>query len=308
VYIAAVQLMRLLFCVLICLPLHAVDEQALTVTKVSAVSKRLVLIEADVTGKHTELECFSSIPSCSEPELGEYTMAPAGEGDGIYTDCWNVVLYRKSSGEAKQKVGVYCWLGGPDCLLCGSVLQAEVDPAKISDEGSLRNESARKKHPKDFQANDRIDRPVPNIFLSALAEVKAKTSIPLLLPTELPRPFRDAKDATVEKIAPDEYAVALWYELGAGDAGYAASFSGKNNPRYSPRELGNISEVKLTRGIVGFFRPVSCGGSCAPANLWWQQGASLYNIQLKLGSTLGEKKQQKIITEVANSAIQAGPR
>src|SRR5204862_8131267 len=105
-----------------------------------------------------------------------------------------------------------------------------------------------------------------------------------------------------------EYAVALWYELGTGNAGYAASFSGKNNSPYSPRALGNIREVKLTRGIVGFFRAVSCGGSCAPANLWWEQGASLYQIQLKLGSTLGEKKQQKIITEIANSAIQAGQR
>lgn len=153
-----------------------------------------------------------------------------------------------------------------------------------------------------------VDPALPNIFVSVLADVKAKTSVPVLLPTELPRPFRDANDATVEKVAPNEYTVVLWYELGEGDAGYAASFSGQHNPNYSPRELPNIREVKLTRGVAGYFRPVSCGGSCAPANLWWEQGGSVYQIQLKLGSTLGEKKQQKIITAVGNSAIQAGPR
>ncbi len=153
-----------------------------------------------------------------------------------------------------------------------------------------------------------VGKPLPDVFVSILAEVKAKVSIPVLLPTKLPRPFDDAKHATVEKVAPDEYAVVLWYELDVGNSGYAASFSGKVNPPYSLRELGNTRQVQLTRGIIGFFRPVSCGGSCAPANLWWEQGSSLYTIQLELNSTLREKQQQQIITAVANSAIEAGPR
>src|SRR5215471_10298006 len=152
------------------------------------------------------------------------------------------------------------------------------------------------------------EKPLPSVFVSVLAEVKAKTSIPVLFPTELPRPFGDAKHATVENATPDEYAVALYYELDVGDAGFAAFFAAKNNSPYSPQELPNARKVKLTRGIVGFFSPVSCGGSCAPANLWWEQGAALYQIQLQLPSTLREKKQQKIITEVANSAILGGPR
>ena len=148
----------------------------------------------------------------------------------------------------------------------------------------------------------------PDIFLSVLAEVKGKTKVPVLLPTELPRPFRDAKHTSVDKATADEYSVSLYYELDAGDAGFAAGFVGKNNSPYSPQELGNVDKVRLTRGIVGYFRPVSCGGSCAPANLWWEQGGTLYQIQLELPSTLGEKKQQRVITAVANSAILAGPR
>ena len=149
---------------------------------------------------------------------------------------------------------------------------------------------------------------LPDVFLSVLAEVKAKTRVPVLLPTELPKPFSDAKHASVDKATADQYGVSLYYELDAGDAGFAAAFEATNDPRYSPRELGNVREVKLATGINGFFRPVNCGGSCAPANLWWEEGAVLYQIQLKLPSTLREKDQQGIITAVANSAILAGPR
>jgi hypothetical protein len=149
---------------------------------------------------------------------------------------------------------------------------------------------------------------LPDVFLSILGGVKAKTKVDVLLPTELPRPFSDAKHANVDKATPEEYAVSLYYELGAGDAGFAASFEATNNPRYSPQELGNVREVELATGITGFFRPVNCGGSCAPANLWWKEGSVLYQIQLKLPSTLREKNQQGIITSVANSAILAGPR
>ena len=152
------------------------------------------------------------------------------------------------------------------------------------------------------------NRSLPDIFVSALAGVKAKTRVPVLLPSELPKPFNDAKHASVDKATPDEYAVSVYYESDVGDAGFVALFEATNNPHYSPRELRNVREVKLAGSLTGFFRPVNCGGSCAPANLWWAQGGALYQIQLKLASTLREKKQQGIITAVANSAILAGPR
>jgi hypothetical protein len=148
---------------------------------------------------------------------------------------------------------------------------------------------------------------LPEVFRSVLAEVKAKTNVPVLLPTELPKPFSKAKHATVDDTTADGYVVSLYYELNVGDSGFAASFSGTNNPDYSPQEVGN-REVRLANGFTGFFSPVSCGGSCAPANLWWKKGSVLYQIQLKLRSTLRDKDQQGVITAVANSAIVAGAR
>jgi hypothetical protein len=153
-----------------------------------------------------------------------------------------------------------------------------------------------------------VARPLPDIFLSVLAEVKAKTRLPVLLPTALPAPFSDAKDAILDKVTADEYAVSLYYKVDAGNAGFAAGFTAQNDSKFSPRELSNVRAVKLATGMVGFFRPVSCGGSCAPANIWWEQRHALYQIQLNLPSSLTEKRQQRIVTTVANSAILAGPR
>jgi hypothetical protein len=148
--------------------------------------------------------------------------------------------------------------------------------------------------------------PLPDIFRSVLTEVKAKTKVSVLLPTELP--FYDVKHATVDKAAAQEYAISLYFELDEGNAGFAASFGASDNPRYSPQELPHVREVKLATGITGFFRPVNCGGSCAPANLWWKEGSVLYQIQLKLPPAMPEQSQQRMITAAANSSILAGPR
>jgi len=150
---------------------------------------------------------------------------------------------------------------------------------------------------------------LPEAFNSVLARVKAKSRVPILLPSKLPEPIGRAEHAVIRKAEANEYAIALYFELGVGDSGFAAYFSGIANPGYSPQELGSVSEVKLARGLRGFFSPISCGGSCAPANLWWEASGIVYQIQLKLPSSLKEEDQQKkTITEVANSAILAGPR
>jgi hypothetical protein len=155
----------------------------------------------------------------------------------------------------------------------------------------------------------RADNSLPVVFISVLPEIKTKSHLPILLPSELPKPIRKAKHALIEKVPENEYAISLYFELGIGDAGFAAYFSGAANPGYSPQELGNVSEVKLAHGLRGFFRPISCGGSCAPANLWWETNGIVYQIQLELPYSLTEEDQQKkTMTEVANSAILAGPR
>lgn len=149
---------------------------------------------------------------------------------------------------------------------------------------------------------------LPSVFATVLPDVKAKSQIPILLPDNLPLVIRKAKNAVLDKASASEYAISLWYELGAGDSGFAASFSAKRAPGYSPDELSNVQPLRLAHRLRGFFRPVSCGGSCAPASLSWKEQGIVYEVQLKLPSTMPEQRQRAVIMTTANSAILAGPR
>jgi len=158
------------------------------------------------------------------------------------------------------------------------------------------------------QQADGATQSLPEGFASSVRAVKAKTRVPILLPSTLPDPIGKAKDTIVQSVAEDSYAISLYYELGIGDAGFAANFAAQAKPDYTPEDLPNVQRTALTQGFVGFFRPVSCGGSCAPANFWWQQSGILYQIQLKLSPTMRNGDQLKVLTATANSAITAGPR
>jgi hypothetical protein len=149
---------------------------------------------------------------------------------------------------------------------------------------------------------------LPRIFASVLADVKAKARIPVLLPSELPKPIAEATLPVVGTTSEDEYNISLYYKTVGEGILFAAFFKANRHPDYEISDIGNVSEVKLSRGLVGYFRPVGCGGSCAPANLWWEDDHILYQIQLKLSPTLPEDAQQRTIIKVANSAILAGPR
>lgn len=149
---------------------------------------------------------------------------------------------------------------------------------------------------------------LPAALASVLAEVKAKSHVEVLLPSELPQPFAEAKYAIVESASENEYGISLYYELNAGNSAFAAGFSADSQPNYGPKDIPNVREVKLSHGLVGYFREVTCGGSCAPANIWWEEDHVLYSLQLKLRLDLSDQDQQREMIAVADSAILAGPR
>jgi hypothetical protein len=124
-----------------------------------------------------------------------------------------------------------------------------------------------------------------------------------LLPSKLPVGIRerDIKSAS-GTVSESGYNISLYYAEEGSEASFAAGFGG--SPKLF-RDLPNTRPVTLRRGFVGMFRPVSCGGSCTPANLWWEQDGVMYQIQIKLRSTTNEKEQQKILIETANSMVTA---
>ncbi len=143
-----------------------------------------------------------------------------------------------------------------------------------------------------------------DVFRSVLTQIKARTKIPILLPGNLQT--ENPLWPSIQKADANEYAIAIYVDdgepLGSG-ANFYGFFTAKAKAK-PPK----FREVKLANRVTGFFRPLSCGGSCSPVNLWWVREAVLYHIQLKLSSTLSEQDQEKAITAVANSAILGGPR
>ena len=98
------------------------------------------------------------------------------------------------------------------------------------------------------------------------------------------------------------YFISLYFSQDGGDAAFAAGFGGSTR-LFGPQYLPNTRRVALTGGRTGIFRAVSCGGSCAPANLWWEENGVMYQIQIKLGSRSTAEDQEKILVETANSAV-----
>jgi len=144
--------------------------------------------------------------------------------------------------------------------------------------------------------------PAP-VFRPALEQIQSQTRIPILLPSKLPSaiPAKDIKLAYGE-IRDDGYFISLYFADIGSDASYAAGFGASTRVF---RDLPGTRRVPLSGGRTGMFSPVSCGGSCAPANLWWEQNGIMYNIQIKLRSDLPEKDQERILVETANLTVAA---
>jgi len=150
--------------------------------------------------------------------------------------------------------------------------------------------------------------PVAEPLTHTVSQVKAKSHIPLLLPSRLPVAFAKTTSAGVELASEDGYSIQMNYKPSGGFASFAGSFLADAHAAYKPKEIPNVEPVLLDRDVVGYFRSVSCGGSCAPANLWWEINGTVYQIQLKFPPDLSESEQKREIKDVANSAIAAGPR
>jgi hypothetical protein len=142
------------------------------------------------------------------------------------------------------------------------------------------------------------------VFTPALEQIQSKTRIPILLPSKLPSAIPESGIKLASGgVRKDGYFISLYCSADA-NASYAAGFGG-STLILQDRDLPNSARVALSNGRTGIFRPVSCGGPCAPANLWWEQNGVMYQIQAKLNPDLPEREQQKILVETANLTVAA---
>jgi hypothetical protein len=85
-------------------------------------------------------------------------------------------------------------------------------------------------------------------------------------------------------------------QCGGATACFLAEFSGRRggHPSFS-------HPVKLRGGVTGYYKPLSCGGSCSPPALQFLRSDVLYEIQAKVPRGKAD------LVAAANSALRAGP-
>jgi hypothetical protein len=85
-------------------------------------------------------------------------------------------------------------------------------------------------------------------------------------------------------------------QCGGATACFLAEFSGRRggHPSFS-------HPVRLRGGVTGYYKPLSCGGSCSPPALQFLRSGVLYEIQAKVPRSKAD------LVAAANSALRAGP-
>ena len=139
------------------------------------------------------------------------------------------------------------------------------------------------------------------LFADTLPQVKAKTSLAILLPDALP--------TESETLYPSgsgtrrEYAFALGAVPGCGGAN--ACFVAEFTARKGGRPFGR-GRATLARGRHGRFQPLSCGASCSPPSISWHERGATYSIQANVEAS--KRSDRQALVAMANDAITHGPR
>ena len=141
---------------------------------------------------------------------------------------------------------------------------------------------------------------LPELFADELPRIKARTSVPVLLPQTMPDEF--------DRYFPSGFGrERRWgLQLGAvkGCGGATACFIATFSGRKGGTPFGH-RRVQLARGRVGRFKPLSCGASCSPPSIEWKERGATFSIQAKVGT---QDTERRILTRMANSAIRNGLR
>src|SRR3989304_5842648 len=119
---------------------------------------------------------------------------------------------------------------------------------------------------------------------TALSKTGRHGGIPLYLPSALKKNLGPVKmDALTVEETDDGYHIVLWDQCEPPDEDglqaclfFQVGLGGQALKSAGSEKTFSTEAVKLANGIEAKFRAVSCGGSCAPANLWWRTSDAEY--------------------------------
>lgn len=139
---------------------------------------------------------------------------------------------------------------------------------------------------------------VPSKLSSVLPKARSKSGIAVRLPSRVSVDVSGSRvHGAIEEVSRGQYHLSLGVGRGCHEstACFVAAFFGRKGASLDIRR-----RVSLARGIVGRFRPITCGASCSAAEVQWKQGGVAYAIQYKAS--------KRAMIALANSAIRGGAR
>lgn len=160
--------------------------------------------------------------------------------------------------------------------------------------------------------------PIPQQVLSStISNLKAKTRVPLKLPTQIPQEEYPLY-ITVNTATSDQYELTIGTDTDCSGGNYCryGTISGQrvtastpsveeeyaflNDPGYQPsvRSTEKMGKVALANGIQGYFIPYVCGANCDDSKVIWEQNGYRYLVGIKSGD-------KKTVVDMANSAVSA---
>jgi len=132
-----------------------------------------------------------------------------------------------------------------------------------------------------------------------------RSHLPMFAPVPLPPALRpsDIRLASGE-LRKDGYFISLYYSDLGSESSFAAGFGGSTR-LFTGDDQPSARRVLLSGARRALFRPLSCNGSCAPANLWWVHDGVQYNIQAMLDRQTPDPMQAKVLIALANASVPA---
>ncbi len=140
---------------------------------------------------------------------------------------------------------------------------------------------------KDPQFNSHTDPfPIYTNFSKATEDLRRNTSLPVPYPTDLLANFKLDPETPLVYItistSTDSYYIKFTFSPACGsDACSAGYLSAKKGSKALPKFVDGKT-IELTTGVMSSYKDRSCGGSCSPPTIFWNQNNIHYEMQMNM--------------------------
>lgn len=136
-----------------------------------------------------------------------------------------------------------------------------------------------------------------------IAAIERHTTVPVLLPEtvliDVPRGHGIEQKWSANRRG-WEISLGIGPRCGGANACFVGEFAATRGGRLTFR-----TRVRLHGGVIGRYKPSTCGASCSPPAIQWKVRDVLYDVQFRAAGSGTDR--QKLVA-LADSALAAGPR